>query len=920
MAIFAVDNLHDSGAGSLRSALLSANGDVSGTPSIIKFSVDGVIKLDSDLPTISRDVKIDATSAPSYANGGAPVVELDCNGNAGLTFGAGSESSQLLGIAIGNSNGNGVTLNAGAITLNHNYIGLDLTGALFSNSGDGVYISSNSSNNLIGLNPTSASGVVSNVISGNMGNGISFHGSSGNTLVNNRIGTDPTGLARIANGGNGLWLTGGSSGNRVGGTAFVDTTTGAINDPTGNKGTVTPVFVVPPLGNLVSGNGQNGILIDAGSQSNVLNGNFVGTSADGLDPIGNVLDGVAIQNANGNSLIGCEFVNNPFVYYNVLSGNGQNGLHITNSDGTTVQANFFGIGADNTTIIGNSGDGILVDGTSEDTQVGGVIPLGNVAAGNGQNGIEVRDTASGFISFNTFGGLLAFKGAAPNGNDGLLITSTGGNNTVQTNVFSGNSANGIEISGDASGVTVDPNIVGLNTAGNATLPNGNNGLQIDGTAHANIIGGSQSSVIPQNTFSGNVGYGIAIVGNAYNNQILLSYIGLSAGGLAGLGNSMGGVLVGGNAHNDVIGGAGSPSEPTANLISANEGSGVTLQTGTDNIEVTNNQFGFDRFGLPTLPNSAPAIVVNGSSNPQVDGNIIAVPKIDLVTASPAEAVLGAGAPVILTLHFDDPVIVASGIPTLPLNNGASATYASGSGTNALDFSYNVAVGQDTSNLAVSGIDLNGATVTDNYGNAAKLDGAASSLPGTLRIESIAAFDTTTNSPTPVIGHSYVGPVADIQQEYINLASDNLNVSAATPNWFIHSGAGDDAIALASGTNVLDGGAGSNFLTGGTGRDTFFVDNRGASADTWSTVVNFHAGDDVTMWGVTLQDFNSKFADNQGATGYTGLTLHVSAPGQPTVSLTLAGFTMADLNSGRISQTSGIEPVSGSTYTNFHANS
>ncbi len=59
-----------------------------------------------------------------------------------------------------------------------------------------------------------------------------------------------------------------------------------------------------------------------------------------------------------------------------------------------------------------------------------MIPLGNVSAGNVGNGIEVAGKASGFITFNTFGGLLAFKGAAPNGNDGLLITSTGGNNTV----------------------------------------------------------------------------------------------------------------------------------------------------------------------------------------------------------------------------------------------------------------------------------------------------------------------------------------------------------------------------------------------------------------------------------------------------------------------------------------------------------
>ena len=83
--------------------------------------------------------------------------------------------------------------------------------------------------------------------------------------------------------------------------------------------------------------------------------------------------------------------------------------------------------------------GISVDGTSRNTLVGGVIPLGNVTACNNLNGIDVLGPASNFVTFNTFGGLLAFKGAAPNGNDGLLITATGGNNVARTNVFSGNS-------------------------------------------------------------------------------------------------------------------------------------------------------------------------------------------------------------------------------------------------------------------------------------------------------------------------------------------------------------------------------------------------------------------------------------------------------------------------------------------------
>ena len=97
------------------------------------------------------------------------------------------------------------------------------------------------------------------------------------------------------------------------------------------------------------------------------------------------------------------------------------------------------------------------------------------------------------------------------------------------------------ISGDASDVTVDPNIVGLNTNGSGVLPNGSDGLEINGTAHDNVIGGTQASVIPQNTFSGNGAYGVAILGAAHDNQVLLSYIGLSAGGTAGLGNTAGGI-------------------------------------------------------------------------------------------------------------------------------------------------------------------------------------------------------------------------------------------------------------------------------------------------------------------------------------------------------------------------------------------
>jgi V8-like Glu-specific endopeptidase len=178
---------------------------------------------------------------------------------------------------------------------------------------------------------------------------------------------------------------------------------------------------------------------------------------------------------------------------------------------------------------------------------------------------------------------------------------------------------------------------------------------------------------------------------------------------------------------------------------------------------------------------------------------------------------------------------------------------------------------------------------------------------------LAVIDTTKNQViTPAI-QTYAGPVHGLQEQYIFITPDSLNISANTPNWFIHSGSGTDAIAVSSGTNVLDGGTGSNFLTGGSGTDTFFVDDRGAAADIWSTVVNFHKGDAATVWGVSPDTFNMTWQNNQGATGYTGLTLHAAIAGQATASLTLVGFTQPDLTNGRLLVSYGTDTASGSKY-------
>ncbi len=181
------------------------------------------------------------------------------------------------------------------------------------------------------------------------------------------------------------------------------------------------------------------------------------------------------------------------------------------------------------------------------------------------------------------------------------------------------------------------------------------------------------------------------------------------------------------------------------------------------------------------------------------------------------------------------------------------------------------------------------------------------------------------------GQAYNGPVATLQNQFIDITADNVNVTATKPNNFIHTGSGNDAIDLSlfegagSGTNVVDGGGGSNYVVAsifGNSVDTFFIDQRAATADTWTTVANFHKGDAVTIYGVTPSTFALDWEDNQGAAGATGLTLHAIAAGKPIASLTFTGdqfkYSKADLGSGRIAVSSGNDPASGSSYLYIQA--
>lgn len=574
-------------------------------------------------------MNIDGTTAPGFA--GTPVVEVNFNNFGGLQFNVGAKGSALRSLALVDASGNGVTLTSVQdMLIVGNFIGLSPDGVTAAgNSGDGIELV-NSRDNTIG----GESAQDRNVISANAQQGILVSDSSANVITNNYIGTDVTGTVALGNAGNGILVTTGSAGNLIGGEA-----TGG-NDPTNN------VFVRPPEGNLISGNDGNGVLITGAATGNQLSGNFIGTAASGNAALGNQLDGVAIVQANHNSLIGCTIHDDPFVFYNVVSGNGENGLVVDNSNATTIQANFFGMGANNNTAVGNSLNGVLVEGTSTQTIMGGPIPLGNVDAANGQNGVVVQNSASFFTSYNTFCGLAAFSDDPNfgNGADGMLLTSTGGNILIRTNVITENGRDGIEIGGAAQGIRVAGNIIGLNTQGLISMGNANNGVEVDGTAHNDVIGGAQPTfnVIAQNTISSNGSTGVAIDGHAHGITVNNSFIGTDLFGRELRGNGGDGVYLGSGTSATTI---GSPSASLLTVISDNQGNGVDMQ-GTTGNTVVGSLIGTNANGTVPMGNAGDGILLANSSHNTIGG----------VAASN-----GRGAANVIAFNDLDGVFIQSGI-------------------------------------------------------------------------------------------------------------------------------------------------------------------------------------------------------------------------------------------------------------------
>jgi hypothetical protein len=138
------------------------------------------------------------------------------------------------------------------------------------------------------------------------------------------------------------------------------------------------------------------------------------------------------------------------------------------------------------------------------------------------------------------------------------------------------------------------------------------------------------------------------------------------------------------------------------------------------------------------------------------------PAVTTVTAATdnSAATVGAGHVVTVTLNANEAVNV-SGTPTLQLSDNQVATYASGSGTDALTFYYVVQPGDSTSDLHVTGLNLSsGATITDGSGN-----NLSTGVTADLGI---------------VVNAASTPPATSVQQEVLGLYAALYNRAADAP--------------------------------------------------------------------------------------------------------------------------------------------
>ena len=296
--------------------------------------------------------------------------------------------------------------------------------------------------------------------------GIDIDISGGNTIQGNYIGTDLTGTIDLGNGVNGIAISQGSGNNLIGGT-------------------------VAGAGNLISGNDEFGIIVvDPESNSNVVQGNLIGTDVTGTADLGNSSVGVVIGAGASNNVVG----GTESEARNLISGNDSAGVHIdtVGSTGNLVQGNYIGTDITGTLPLGNVFEGVFIGTGTSNNIIGGATPgAGNLISGNNGNGVTIAEigTTGNVVQGNYIGTDITGSLALSNSGQGVVIVagasenSIGGIVTGAGNVIMFNNASGILLVGDAgTGNAVSSNSVYMN--GNLGMDLGDDDLTLNDSLDA----------------------------------------------------------------------------------------------------------------------------------------------------------------------------------------------------------------------------------------------------------------------------------------------------------------------------------------------------------------------------------------------------------------------------------------------------
>ena len=351
------------------------------------------------------------------------------------------------------------------------------------------------------------------------------------------------------------------------------------------------------LGNVISANAGDGIHVLIG-ENNLIAGNRIGTSSDGLQDRGNGGDGIELVGPNnlvGTTLNGVP-VRNRIAYNN---GHGVNAA----VGGQQIQAN---------EIVANGNAGVFLAGSGSNI---GFTPgaQGNFIQGNGGAGVQLTGSAHE-VRFNSI---------YQNAGRGVDASSGSAHKIEQNNIF-GNGSDGVRLASSASevrgneigrsnGVLV-PNFgdgVALEANGNLVISNrigGAPGNQGDGVE---VRSGSANEIelnhigVYQDANIGNAGFGVRVGTTATSTVIRGNHIGLNGGGIALLGS-------GTRVCNNNIGGLS-----TTGLVAGNFGEGVYVE-GTGNI-IGAQPLGCNRNQISH--NASSGIILRGSGHVIADNAI-----------------------------------------------------------------------------------------------------------------------------------------------------------------------------------------------------------------------------------------------------------------------------------------------------------